>query len=510
LSEPQSFLEYETPAVPGLGQRTSRGAVWMISQTLVSKVLSIGGQIALAWFLVRDDFALVGWTLAVASFPALIRDAGMQQILVQRQSKFQRWAGPVFWMSLMLGLVSGLVMVVGAPLAAHFYHAPRLRSLILLMAIGSPITALATVPTAKIAIDLRFGFQALLALIMAVTGTALNVILARLHFGAYAIILPYVLLNLGQTVALWMASGVRIHRRFNFNRWRYVVSDSGILLLTAAVGMLMVQGDYLTLGIFHNATVVGLFYFAFNLSTQTYALLSVNVAGVLFPALSSLNSDRSRQVDAFVRAGSAFAAIAIPICLLQAALCGPGIRLIFPKWQAAIPILSVLSIAMAMRTASLPATVLAAGQGRFRLNLYITIAASLVFLVCVAIGAKFSNDRQAPLVVGSIEALFFMVYDAVYLWVMLHSNGRSIRDLWFMFGLPFLTGAIGASAAALVVHLIPLDSGQNLAGKAGDFLRLIAGTSIFVCVYLPLLRKTSPEIWNTLRIRIESLFRRAS
>jgi O-antigen/teichoic acid export membrane protein len=268
--------------------------------------------------------------------------------------------------------------------------------------------------------------------------------------------------------------------------------------------MLVIQGDYLTMGFFHGQQVVGLFYFAFNLSTQTYVLLSLNLGGVLFPALSRLNAERPRQVDAFVRAGSAFAAITIPICLLQAALIAPGIRLLFPKWEAVIPVLELLSIAMAMRTASVPAAAMAASQGRFRFNLMVIILGSIVFLSSVALAAWLSSDSRAPQIVAATEAGFFIVYDITYLGLMLRINGRSGSELWAMWLRPLIGGGIAASAGWAAIHFISPAS-ELFSGKIGQIALLAIGTSVFASIYLPLLRRTSPAIWNDLLSRLRKV-----
>src|SRR5205814_1655408 len=187
--------------------------------------------------------------------------------------------------------------------------------------------------------------------------------------------------NVARTIALWIAERPPARWRLQLRRWRYLTGDSGVLLLTAALGMLVTQGDYLIMGLFHEPPTVGLFYFAFNLSMQTFTLLSVNLGGVLFPALSKLEADRPRQVAAFVRAARGFASIAVPFCLLQAVLSAPGMRLVFTaKWLPAIAELQVLSLAMAMRSVSVPAVGLAAAQGRFRFNLMMAAVSAAGFL----------------------------------------------------------------------------------------------------------------------------------
>src|SRR5947209_6079089 len=115
----------------------------MLAQTILGKGAGMIGQIAIAWFLSPFDFKLVGLTVAIASFPNLLRDAGLQTILVQRQKHWRRWVQPVFWMSLALGLAAAVVLIAGAPLAARVYGQPRLKGLLWVVGVGGIFSSLA-------------------------------------------------------------------------------------------------------------------------------------------------------------------------------------------------------------------------------------------------------------------------------------------------------------------------------------------------------------------------------
>ncbi len=500
----QASATIDRPAAqhPALGRHTSRGFVWMVGQTLFTKVLALAAQIVLAWYLVREDFGLFGLALAVASIPSLLRDAGLQTILVQRQKRFNVWAGPVFWMSLVLGIASGIILAATAPIAAYFYKAPALTGQVLLLAVGSPLTALATVPAARVAADLRFRFQAGLALVAAVATTALNILLARWHWGAYAMTIPYVLANVLRTVVLWLAAPVHVQGKMQVRRWKYLVGDSGILLVTAAFAMLVANGDYATLGYFRGAEVVGIFYFAFNLSLQTLALMSANVGAILFPALSKLQSEQGRQIGAYLQAARTFAAVAIPLCLLQAICAGPGIRLLFkPLWYPAIAPLAILSVAMAIRAASLPAGSLAAAQRWFRLTLAVMVFDAVLFLTMVALAAHFGG-QHATVAVAVAELIFFGLTDPGFALLMLRLNKRSVKDWLGVYAAPLLAGGVSAIVAAAAIWL-PI--GQNRISQA---VRLGVMTLVMAGCYVPLLRLIAPSTFAELSSRIRGMLHR--
>ncbi|HSV15446.1 MAG TPA: oligosaccharide flippase family protein, partial [Tepidisphaeraceae bacterium] len=299
---------------------------------------------------------------------------------------------------------------------------------------------------------------------------------------------------------LWVESPVRISRHLRIRRWRYLTGDSGLLLGTTAFMMLVANGDYLIVGYFCGSEAVGIFYFAFNLSMQTLALLMVNLANVLFPALSKLQAERPRQIEAYLRASRVFAAIAVPFCLMQAAGSDAGFRLIFkPIWYPSIPVLQILSVAMAIRTTAIPAQALTAAQNRLRYSLNIAVAYSIVFLAIVALAARFGGPH-AVIWVALAELVHFGITDPLYMYLLMRMNGRGVREVFHVFKAPLIAGSIAALIAGGVSHVFP--AGLS---RSWQLPRLLAVVCVMVVVYVPLLRLLSAELWQELVERVRAL-----
>jgi PST family polysaccharide transporter len=475
-----------------LGRHTALGFIWMLGQAVVTKGAGIIGQIVMARILLPHDFALVALTYSVSSFPNLIRDAGLQTILVQRQRHLRRWIGPVFWLSLVLGVAAAIIMAIAAPLAARVYAQPGLTGLLLVVAVGSIVGAAGTVPNALVQIHLRFRFQALLGLVFSILTLGLNVLLAYRGWGAYSFIVPLMLNNGLRSAVLWIAAlPIRMPLRFQPRRWRWVFSDSGALLMAGVLGMAISQGDYLIVGLFHrHDDTVGIFFFAFNLSMQTLVFLTVNLGSVLFPALAKFQHDTPRQMQAYLRTAKALALVGIPLCFLQAALCDPGFHLVFkPTWYPAIHVTEVLSLAMAVRTVGMTWLTLTAAQGRFRMQLVLNFIFCILFLSSVAIGASLGG----ALLVATTEMVFFTLADSAGIIVVLRANGLSgFRELARIYTVPLLAGGFSVGAAFLLGRLLPVFDGVNLT-------RLALVTVISVGLYLPLVRRLAPSDWKELQ-----------
>src|SRR5439155_9904086 len=143
----------------------------------------------------------------------------------------------------------------------------------------------------------------------------------------------------------------------------------------------------------------------------------------------------ARQLQGFLRAVRALAAVAVPVCVLQAAVAGPVVRLIFSpradpgKWYAAIPVLQVLSLGMAFKAVGMPTSNLLQAQGRFKLYLKLTAVYAAVFLVMVALAAALSVPERSALAVAVAVAITFAVLEPMIMHVAVRRAGGGWRDV---------------------------------------------------------------------------------
>ncbi|MGA2231583.1 MAG: oligosaccharide flippase family protein, partial [Tepidisphaeraceae bacterium] len=177
-----------TPPELSLGHTAARGFAWLLMNTVTIKVVTLIQTIVLGWRVTRDDYGLVGDTLTVGGLAAIIGTIAMDDLLVQRQKDFRRWATPGFWMSLTLGLVAAGAMVAIAPLGAKVYHSRRLIGLVIVAAVAVPLQNLSYVPVALLRTKLRYRTLAGISWGQSLLQALLTILFAWLRWGAYSII----------------------------------------------------------------------------------------------------------------------------------------------------------------------------------------------------------------------------------------------------------------------------------------------------------------------------------
>jgi len=437
--------------VQSLGRRTVTGVLWLLAQTLGSKGVTVIGQYVLAWLLSKEDFGLIALALTVASFAGVAQQLGVRQVLIQRGDRFGRWANAGFWMSLMAGVVAAFTILASAPLAAAIYHDQRLIAPICILAAAAPLESLWVVPSAQLSSQLKFGLLAKCGLFNTVATTCLTIFFASMGLGVYSFVFPRPLAAVAQAAILWYLAPVPIRRTLDLGRWRFMLRDATLLMGVSLFTMFLLQGDYLLLGLTASTAVVGVYYFAYSLSSQTLQLVSATLGSALFPALSTLQSDPARQKRSCINACRALALFGVPACFVQAALGEPVIRMIFAdKWNQAIPIFQVLSVGMAMTVAGTAATSLMQAQGRYKLYLSWTAICASGFMLHVAGGALFGG----AFAVGVAVCVFYFIFGPIGLYTAIRPAGGTWRDVAHVYALPVALGALATLVAVGTVHLI--------------------------------------------------------
>src|SRR6185503_17573621 len=147
-----------------LGHKTARGLAWMISQTVLTKLVTTLGTLLLGKLLLDDDFGLAALAYAFSVIPSLVQQGGLREILIQRHHQFRRWANAAFWMSIAQGLVAGVLMAALAPIGSLMYGNSTFVGLLLVLAAVFPLDALLIAPQANLQNQMRFRSLAALEL----------------------------------------------------------------------------------------------------------------------------------------------------------------------------------------------------------------------------------------------------------------------------------------------------------------------------------------------------------
>ncbi|HEX4792957.1 MAG TPA: oligosaccharide flippase family protein [Humisphaera sp.] len=488
-AEPLTELPRPAPqnARPTYGHHAARGLASNFISSLIVKGVSFAGQVVVAWNLSKHDMGLAATAMAASIFPAQIKEFGIAQLLMRHPKRYAAWSADAFWLEMVLGFIC--VIVTGLMCAVWSAKSTGVIGPLMLMSFGYWITAPAAVPFAKLSMDLRFVLIARLNTLMTIASTVASIVLAILGFGPYALVLPILLAAILRASAGFFLSPVKILRQPHWSRWRVMLGDGWKLTLTFLLFQVVWQCDYLVLDATNSVEQVGIYFFAFQLSSQMLTLLSQSLAGVLLPVLGHLRGDSTRQLSGFLRAARYLCAIGIPLCFLQAGVADPLLRVIWhEKWVEAIPALQALSIGTAFRLLGVPSTSLLIAQGR--LNAYLISAAisAIGFLAIITFAAHLG--AATSMAVG--VAIFYSIMETGIAIVAIGGGtagwfSRGLEAVKLVLSPPVFSGLVGGAVGFAAAHFVSV--------RLGAMPALLIGSASGFAASMLAIRSTSKEMF---------------
>lgn len=474
------------PAKRGLARIALAGTGWLLAQNVGSRIIGLLSQIVLARILVPSEFASIGLASTITAVVGALTAFGVDDVLLQRQNRLDYWSKAAFLISIALGVLSLLLILAATPIAATLYHAPILLSILPIMALGMPISALAIVPGVKLRAALNFRFLATYATIEVALTQLLTILLALRGFGVFCMVLPIPVMALLRTVTFWAVARPTFGRMRSRQLWMLGASGAAVFgtkVITALVG----QGDNFTLGIMAPKVAVGNYFFAFRLAVQPIQMLAGNFSNVLFPTFLQLRSETVRQQKAALDASRVLAFIVMPYCFMQAALA-PSIMNVFfgSKWEGAIVLVQILSVGLAFDAVSWVAGALLSARGQFRRAFVYSCIFSPPFFLLVAVGAAVASAIGVALAVSA----FYIILAPAYSYIVFRSTGASLRDIVSIY-----VPSTALAGLAMFVATLPSLSMTNPFEQVATIV--VLGTGLYVA----LVRVFVPSMYEEVRNR---------
>jgi PST family polysaccharide transporter len=309
------------------------------AQKVVSVVVTAAGGIALARLLTPEVFGLYAILIFVITLGVRFSELGLGAALIQRRDlDLATGLSAAFTATFALALVLGSAIMVAAPLVARWpgvsseVTAP-VRWLALLVVLSS-----LRMP-AMVLLERRLAYLPLTIAETADTVTFNVVAIAAAVAGAglWSFVLGALAARAANLAVLWTATRWRPTLRWNRGALAPVLKFGVLFQGSVLIG---VAGDAVV-PIFVTAWsgVAAVGYLNWAATLAFLPLQVVSIAGrVLFPALSSLQTEPARFAEATQRALNRVTTILYPAASLLFAGADPVVRLVFGEvWLPAVP-----------------------------------------------------------------------------------------------------------------------------------------------------------------------------
>lgn len=274
----------------------------------------------LIWLLAASDFGLAIMTVALMAIPLTLSEFGVGVAVIQKKDLSDAYASSAFWLNLTASLAMAAAMWPAAPWLAQFCGANEMTALVRVAALGMPVQALRTIPTALLRKRMQFGLYSGLETIWHVLSGALAVVFALLGAGYWSLLVPSIVAGLVMAPVYFMAARWRPSFSFDGKVLREVFDYTKNVVGATLLGLLLHNAGYIIAGHVTDTHWAGLY----NVAATNAMFVVINYACLIGNV--SLSGFAVKQGEpetlryAFGRVFEILAATTLPVHLLGIAL----------------------------------------------------------------------------------------------------------------------------------------------------------------------------------------------
>ncbi len=446
MSEAESVApKPESPKTGSTARRALGGMVWSgigfgsqgIGQFLV--------VIVFARYLTKTDNGLVGAAVIVIALGQLFTEAGFGPAVIQREKLTDEHVRTAFALSMITGLLMTVLVFAGAPLAAWFFHQPRMEGIVRGLAFVFALQAPGVVAMAMLQRDLDFKSIAIAEAVSYFFGFALvGVVLAVGGAGVWSIVIA----QLAQAALL---TGILVARRSHPRSLRPRRRESKDLLVYAGgmtvarvFNFLALNGDNSVVGNQMRASALGVYKNAYLLAAFPAQMLGQVMDRVIFPVLARFQDDRERVAAAYLRGVSLVSILTVPGSVLAVLLAPEIIHLLLgagSKWDDVVLPFQVMAGGLLFRTSYKISDSLARAMGTVYRRAWRQGAYAVAVVVGASIGTRYGLGWVAVGVTSAIVLNYLL---------MAHLSLQTAGISWLRFASRQLRGVALAALVALV------------------------------------------------------------
>jgi O-antigen/teichoic acid export membrane protein len=483
----EQAIGFEMPAQADVPKLARRGLNWSFVLLVGRYLLSMGSTALLARLLSPADYGLLGMVAAITALAQASSDFGLSWATVQRAQLSRNQIDALLVINTAFGLFLTALCALSAPYVATFYHRPELTKIMVAASTALLLSALAVQPTALMRRQMKLKELSLCSLWGLFISATVAIVMARLGFGYWALVVQLILQQAITTALSFPMSGYFPRLPRNFFNLRSLVTFGGYSAAYGIVNYFARNLDNVLVGRFWGVTALGYYSRAYFLMTLPGMVVMGVFSGVLIPAMASLRKEPARMEAVYIRALRLITVLGCTFAVGIAAAAPELVDFVYgPKWRAVVPILLWLSAASILQpiqnTAQWLYIVAERGRGMFVMGLIIAGSAVLAFAIGIPSGPV--GVARAYAVANTIVAypVLLMAHRACGL-----NIARTVSE-----SVPLLLCALIMGAVVWLVGIEAQAAGITLHGRL--VLKVAVGTFVYVACLRQLARPTYSEI----------------
>lgn len=362
---------------------------WNLASQAGQQAAQLLTMVVLARLLTPADFGLAAMASVVVGFITLFKDLGTSAAVIQSRETTEELLSSVFWANVAFGVLSTIVIASAAPVAARYFHEPRVTALLRILSLSFAIASCSILQKALFERNLMFRATARAEVAGVIAGAVVGITQALRGAGVWALVAQSLASVSVSSALLWHLSSWRPKLLFHWAEIKQVSGYSLNLTGFTIANYFTRNADYLLIGRFLGSTQLGIYTLAYRVMLYPLQSISAVVSRVMFPACSQLADQDARFRAAYLRTVAMIALATFPMMLGIDSVARPLVLTIFgAKWAAAIPLIAILTPVGLLQSIMATVGTIYQAKGRTRTLFAWGVGSSLLMVTGFLVGLR--------------------------------------------------------------------------------------------------------------------------
>jgi len=416
----------------------------------------------LSHLLSPGDFGLMGMVMIVIGFSQIFSDMGISKAIIYRQDATKNELSTLYWLNIIAGIATFILVCAASPLITRFYNEPRLTNIIYLSSLVFLIIPFGQQFQILMQKELRFDKLAKIRITGAFIKSAVSIILAFFGLGVFSIVWGQLAGTLIQVLLLFSFGWKRWRPGFHFSR-RDLKGYLGFGIYQMgekAINYFNSNLDYLIIGSMLGAEALGYYTLAYNLIIRPTRMINSLITKVAFPVFSKVQDRAEKLKRGFLKVLQLLSSVNFPLMVGLAVTAPVLVPAVFgEKWMPSVILVQILTIVGLLRSIINPTGSVLLAKGRADLGFKWNLALMISQVPGLYLGSRMGGIKG----VAIAYAVLMMLYAVLGYFILIRKMlGRCFSEyigiLWPLMAISVVMGGVLFGMNRFINDLAPLMS----------------------------------------------------
>lgn len=282
-----------------LKSKTVSGVLWSAIERFSLQGVQFIINVLMARLLLPSDYGMIGMLAVFLQISQTFIDSGFSDALVQKKDRTETDLSTVFYFNIVISVLLYLLLFIGAPFIAQFYHMPELTLVTRIVMLNLIFSSFAAVPKIILVIKIDFKTQSKISLISAVVSGGIGITMAYKGYGVWSLVFQSLLNILLITFLSFYYINWRPLKTFSKDSFQNLFSFGSKLLFSRLIHALYYNLYAIVIGRRYSSAELGYYTRAEQFAIFPSGNINAIISRVTFPILSSIQDDDERLASAY-------------------------------------------------------------------------------------------------------------------------------------------------------------------------------------------------------------------